>query len=109
MKILLRYLEEYPRKNEEYLFTTIRYNNQLTSSDLRKTIRVIATRTGIQKRVYPHLLRHTLASNLRKRGANIEFIKEQLGHDYIESTMIYAKSCPLRTKSEFEFFKPAYM
>lgn len=52
---------------------------------------------------------NSLASNLRKRGANIEFIQEQLGHDFIESTMIYAQSFPSRNKSEFEFFKPAYL
>ncbi len=109
IKILLKYLEEYKKKGEDYLFTTIKKDNQYQTSDLRKFIQTIAKRAGIKKRTYPHLFRHTLASNLRKRGANIEFIQEQLGHDFIESTMIYARSFPTRNKSEYEFYKPAYL
>lgn len=108
-RILLKYLEEYPKKSEDYLFTTIRKNNQYQPSDLRKFVLVISKRAEIDKRVFPHLLRHSVASNLRKRGANIEFIQEHLGHDDIESTMVYARSFPTRIKSEFEFYKPAYI
>ena len=36
-------------------------------------------------------------------------IKDQLGHAFIDSTMIYVTSMPSRTRSEYDFFKPAYM
>ena len=43
------------------------------------------------------------------RGASLIMIKNQLGHAFIESTMIYATSMPFRTRSEYDYFKPAYM
>lgn len=109
VKILLKYLEEHPRKNDDYLFTSIKKNNQYTTSDLRKLVQTIASRIGINKQVYPHLLRHSLASNMLNRGANIVLIKEQLGHDWIQSTETYLSSFPSRIKSEFEVYKPAYL
>jgi hypothetical protein len=35
--------------------------------------------------------------------------KDQLGHAFFDSTMVYVKSMPLRTRSEYDFYKPAYM
>lgn len=109
IKVLLKYLEFYPRKTEDYLFTTKVRNNQYNPSDLRKLVKVIAKRTKTDKRVYPHIFRHSLASNMLNRGANIILIKEQLGHDFLESTMVYAHSFPSRIKSEYEIYKPAYL
>ena len=106
---LIHYLKDFPRKNDEFLFTTLKSKNQLTTSDVRKMVKVLAHKTKLEKRVYPHLFRHSLASNLLKRGAGIMLIKEQLGHVYIDSTMVYVQSINLRTKSEYDYFKPAYM
>lgn len=107
-RTLILYLKQFPRQNDEYLFTTLRKNNPLSSQDLRKTVKVLSKKAGIDKRVYPHLFRHSLASNLLKRGAGVMLIKEQLGHAFIDSTMIYVQSVNLRTKSEYDYFKPAY-
>jgi integrase/recombinase XerD len=69
----------------------------------------LAGRAKLGKRLFPHLLRHSLATNLLNRGASLIMIKDQLGHAFIESTMIYATSMPFRIRSEYDFFKPAYM
>jgi site-specific recombinase XerD len=55
------------------------------------------------------LFRHSLATNLLNRGASLIMIKDQLGHAFIDSTMIYVTSMPFRARSEYDFFKPAYM
>jgi len=109
VKILIKYIEEYPRKYESYLFTTKDKGNQYTTSDIRKFVKTVAKRAGIDKRVYPNLLRHSLASNMRLRGADIFLIKEQLGQDWIESTMIYISRISSRIKVEYEVYKPAYL
>jgi len=109
INILLKYLKEYPRKNEDYLFTTKIRNNQYQTSDIRKFVKVLAIRSEIEKRVYVHLLRHSLASNMLNRGANIITIKNQLGHDYIASTEQYLSLFPERNKSEYEIYKPSYL
>jgi hypothetical protein len=36
-------------------------------------------------------------------------IKDQLGHAFIDTTLIYVASMPLRARSEYDFFKPASM
>jgi site-specific recombinase XerD len=107
--VLIEYLQSSPRQKDDFLFQTIVKKNSLSTGDIRKTLRVIAKRANIEKRVHPHLLRHSLATNLLNRGASLMLIKQQLGHVYIESTMIYVVSMPFRTRSEYDFYKPAYM
>lgn len=108
-KILIKYLSEFPRGDDEFLFTSLIHNNQYQPCGLRKLVKVLSKRAGIEKRTFPHLFRHSLASNLLKRGASLIMIQQQLGHSDLSSTMIYLHSCPQRTKTEYEFYKPAYM
>ncbi len=108
-KILAEYLKAFPRVDDAYLFTTVVKGEPLATGDLRKHVRVLARRAEIGRRVYPHLLRHALATNLLNRGASLMMIKEQLGHVFYESTLVYAISMPFRTKSEYDFCKPAYL
>jgi site-specific recombinase XerD len=108
-KVLIEYLKQYPRELDEYLFTTLRKKNPLASADLRKHIKIIANKSKIEKRVYPHLFRRSLASNLLSRGANIILIKNQLGHAFIDTTMIYIDSLSYREKSSYDFYCPSYL
>ncbi len=108
-RVLIEYLREFPREKGNFLFTTLVKNNQLKSGDLRKHIRTTATRVGFDRRIYPHLFRHSLATNLLNRGASLMMIQQQLRHRFIESTMIYVLSRPVRNRSEYDFHKPAYM
>ena len=107
-RALINYLNHFPRSDDEYLFTTLRRGNPIASADLRKHIKILARKAKIDKNVYPHLFRHSLASNLLNRGANIILIKNQLGHAFIETTMIYVQSMSYREKSQYDYYKPAY-
>jgi site-specific recombinase XerD len=109
IRILSNYIQEYGKKENDFLFTTKLKNNQYATSDIRRFIKILGLRAKIEKRTYPHLLRHALASNMRGRGADIILIKEQLGQDWIESTMTYLSRFPNRIKAEFEVYKPAYL
>lgn len=109
VKILLKYLGEYKKKPNDFLFTTKVKDNQYTCSDIRKFVITLAKRAKIEKNVHPHLFRHSLASNMLNRGAGIILIKEQLGHDWIQSTETYLSCFPNRIKSEYEIYKPAYI
>jgi len=108
-RILIEYLNSFPRKENDYLFTTLRLNHRYDQNDLRKLVHVLARRAKLNKRVYPHLLRHSLATNLLKRGANLYLIKEQLGHVFLETTMVYLRSFPQRIQNEYNLYIPSYI
>lgn len=106
--VLLDYLQDNPRQPDDFLFETYQHN-QMTSYAVRKQIKVAARMGGIKKRVYPHLLRHTLAANLLIRGANIVLIKQQLRHAHLETTLSYINSIIFGEINQYEKFCPSYI
>lgn len=108
-RILLEYLKAYPREASDFLFTTLRENNQYHTSDTRKLVHIVATRAKLNKRVYPHLLRHSLAANMLLRGANIISLQRQLRHSLVETTLHYLNSIVFGERNEYEKFAPSYI
>jgi site-specific recombinase XerD len=109
LSLMTEYLKERGGAPLDLMFLTVRNKHQMQPQDLRKMVRTIAKRAGITKRVYPHLVRHSLATNLLGRGAGLLAIKEQLGHVYIETTMRYIHSAPARLQEEYRMYAPAYL
>ena len=108
-QVVSKYLSEYPRDEDEYFITTLVRRNQYSGWDLRKRVKVVARRAGIEKRVYPHLFRHSLATNLIKNGANIMSVQNQLRHENLNTTMVYIKTFPQRVQDEVQYFVPRYV
>lgn len=105
-KIMLDYLAKYPRLQGEHFFTATRSGLPLSTWSIRKLVRTVAARALPGRRVHPHLFRHSLATCMLNRGANLMTIKEQLGHEHIQTTMIYVRSSFPRIEAEYRLFAP---
>jgi integrase/recombinase XerC len=66
-----------------------RYGKRLTERSVQKMLQKYAILAGIDKRIYPHLLRHTFATHLLDGGADLRVVQELLGHASLSSTQIY--------------------
>lgn len=97
LRILEDYLYEarpqfYRSSNHEALFTGIsgkRLQGQTFRARLREMIHVTDDRVLAEKKITPHTLRHSIATHLLQQGADIENIKQFLGHDSLETTQFY--------------------
>jgi len=66
-----------------------RYGGRLTERRVQRLLEKYASLAGIDKRVYPHMLRHTFATHLLDGGADLRVVQELLGHANLSSTQIY--------------------
>lgn len=57
---------------------------------IQTRVRKLGEKAGLERRLHCHLLRHTFASDFLSRGANITDVQRILGHEKLDTTMIYA-------------------
>jgi len=66
-----------------------KHGGRLTTARLWGIVKEAMARAGIEKNIYPHLLRHSFATHLLSRGADLRVIQELLGHADIATTEVY--------------------
>ena len=105
----VRVLEQYIRAARNYFVTDSSENalfvnvngERMTRQGFWKLLKGYAKNAGITKTITPHTLRHSFAAHLLENGADINDIKNILGHADISSTQIYAQYVKSRISDSY--------
>lgn len=86
-------MRKYLRSRSDHdsaLVVSEEFKHRMTATNIQLLVRNSATRAGIYKKVTPHTLRHSFATNFLKNNGNMRYLSDLLGHSSMETTMMYA-------------------
>jgi integrase/recombinase XerD len=93
------------RSDAEAVFLNAR-GSRLTRVGAYGVVKKYATRAGLAERVSPHVLRHSCATHMLGRGADVRVVQELLGHASIATTQRYTKVSPEHLRRAYEAAHP---
>lgn len=80
------------------------YKERMTPTNVQLLIRNSAKRAGIERRVTPHMLRHSFATNFMRNNGNMRYLSRLLGHSDINTTMIYTHVVDNDLRGQYDEF-----
>jgi integrase/recombinase XerC len=85
---------------------TNRFGTRLTTRSVARMLEKYLRETGLDGRTSPHTLRHSFATHLLDRGADIRSVQELLGHKSLVTTQIYTHVSTSNLKAAYEKAHP---
>ena len=94
-----------PGRAEEGIFLNTR-GGRLSRQAAWTIVRGAGSRAGLGRRLSPHVLRHSCATHMLERGADIRVVQELLGHASLSTTQVYTRVSPERLRAVYDAAHP---
>ncbi len=98
-------LERSGARRGDAMFLNAR-GGRLTRQGVWMLVRAAGGRAGLGERVYPHVLRHSCATHMVDRGADIRVVQELLGHASLATTQVYTQVSAARLRAVYDAAHP---
>jgi integrase/recombinase XerD len=93
-------------RSSTHLFVNARGGDALTRSGFWRILSAYGRAAGITRAISPHVLRHSFATHLLERGADLRAIQLMLGHADLSTTQIYTHVLEARLRVLYDRFHP---